>query len=637
MSLSRVFPQTVFIDLTRNRLGTNNLKWLKLRQTCRFLCTFYALWMTENLFLAVSTPKSFRESVETCIRCRRFFGRGDGEVDENFLSVGLVLDQNTTVGFQQKTLSEYTKTDCRMDSFYVIVASNSSQDLNPDNTLVNFKNNLPLELDVSEYRVALQSIYLDNRYGNIPTSILGTNTHFVLFLQDPRNSNPVATYTITDFSVQPKRFVLSVNKELTKLGTGRVVLAEIEKRIQVTLNRCFLLVHPELQKCLNFEKETLFSYCGQDYAMLSSGRGVNRFSSQNDFPVDEAKPRVIKVQLMEMNRHLSDINLVQDLAIIRVKPRHITPFYSVCERKEYFGLSSSKLAEISIRLVDENNWPLRLGHGQPTFVQLQFKRFPMISNVLRLSSLESSHFFSDNCNSSFRIILQQELDSRKWDVALSSIYLPSTTDIEAQITSNNFYIDLPDGKQLVLNELEDLTQQAFVKLVSSQLAAHYPSAAERPFQLSIEEDNVYAAFSHDAKLKISSMLSFIIGRVPSPDHANFLVLEGQKDRKVKLGKLDFDKLHPHKLLLYCNFVAPIIFGNKFGQVLKIIPYGKSVGDDDDGVIKYEASHLDFLPLLMNDRHILQFELRNSSGQVVKFKETTSEILLTLVFREKKIE
>jgi hypothetical protein len=51
-------------------------------------------------------------------------------------------------------------------------------------------------------------------------------------------------------------------------------------------------------------------------------------------------------------------------------------------------------------------------------------------------------------------------------------------------------------------------------------------------------------------------------------------------------------------------------------------------------MKYEAPHLEFLPMTMNDRSTLRFEMRNSSGDLFNFLDSSIEILLTLVFREK---
>ena len=525
-----------------------------------------------------------------------------------------------------------------MQSYYLITASNASLNLHPQNSLVTFKNALPQELDVRDFKVALQSISLDTKYGNIPNSILGTRNHLLLFLQTPESSSvPDATYDITDFTMGPQTFVATANRALSSKIEGRSRLSVSGKTVQIALNKCVLLVHPEVNKCLNFRGGVPCIYNGRRYTALNSEAGARIFKAQNDFPRSIIAPRIIKVQLAEMSQNLSDVKLVQDLAIIRVKPQRTYPFYNVCKRKEYFKLRNSRLGEISIRLVDENNWPLHLGSGQPTFLKLQLKKFPMKSFVLRLSSLESRDVFAENKASSFRIILQQQLDCDRWDVALSSIYLPSKTNVGRLLTKENFYIDVlvvgVAEKRIVLHDLNDFTAEGFVKYATAQLATAYPNRTQ-PFNLILEEGVLYLESKQDFTINISGMLAYLLAKAASPTEPKFWPLEGQQDLKKSLGKLNFDKLHPHAILIYCNFIRPLVVGNTFGRVLQMIPYFNSAEENSDGLLKYEAQHLDFIPLAMNDRAMLQFEMRNSIGDVVSFPDETAEILLTLVFREK---
>jgi hypothetical protein len=77
-----------------------------------------------------------------------------------------------------------------------------------------------------------------------------------------------------------------------------------------------------------------------------------------------------------------------------------------------------------------------------------------------------------------------------------------------------------------------------------------------------------------------------------------------------------------------------VVGHDFAKVLQMIPY---FGSDSDGatIMKYEAQHLDFLPMSTNDPTTLQFEMRNSAGDYIRFDNDDAEILLSLVFREKR--
>ena len=521
----------------------------------------------------------------------------------------------------------------------MMAVSNASADLHSQNTLVRFENELPNHIDVTGYKIALQSLHLDNKYGNIPNGVLGTRNHFLLFFTNPtKDSTPNAVCDITDFSMSPQTFVNLLNQTLGKPVKGRIRVTETAKGILVTLSKCILLVHPEMNKCLKYDG-TNFTYLNKQYIMLSSLSGVRNYSSGKDFPRQPAAPQIIKVQLQEMCCNLSDVALVQDLAVIQVKAGATHPFYNVCKRKEYFNLNSCTLNSLSVRLVDENNYPIHLNSGQPTFLKLQLKKFPMKSFVLRLSSYESKDVFTDNKSSNFRIALQQQLDCCGWDVALSSIFLPSKTDLKSQLTSQNFYIELPNDtlskQRISLHALRDLTTEEFARHLTTKLAAAFPGlGGNSPFSASVEEGVLFFQSTIDIQLHISGMLAYLLKKAVTPTQEASWLLELRVGEKKRMGTLNFEKLQPHTVLIYCNFIAPLVVGNTFARVLQMIPYynGK---EEENGTMKYEAQHLDFVPLSMNDRNMLEFEMRNSSGDIVTFQDEDKEILITLVFRENK--
>ena len=523
----------------------------------------------------------------------------------------------------------------------MLLASNASTDLHPKNTLVNFENELPGEINAIGFKIALQSISVDSKFGNIPNAVLGTSNHFLLFTDNNHvniGAAPSSLYNITDFTLSPATFARNVTKALsntTTAGRLRVLIGSATRVVQFAMKNCVLLIHSEVNKMLNMFGAETFMYQGEKYTMLNSAAATRNFYSVSELPRTKIIPKIIKVQLQQMCQHLSNVKLVQDLAIIRVKPTDVYPFYNVCKRKEYFDLVTGRLTTLAIRLVDENNYPLQLGTGQPTFVKLQLKKFPMDSTVLRLSSLESADVFQDNKSSSFRIQLQQPLACQDWDVALSSIYLPSTPNIGHLLTANNFYIELPTSgglQRLSLHGLRDFTTEGFVTHFTATVAAAFPNTPP-PVKLIVEGREIHVECSVDTTVNISTMLAYLLSKNPSPDEPAFLPLKLDSSGKKYFGAIDFKKLHPQIILLYCNFVQPLVVGNTFGQVLQMIPYYNS-GIDGGDVYKYEAQHLDFTAMSMNDRATLQFEMRNSGGDLIQFENDSAEILLTLVFREK---
>lgn len=530
------------------------------------------------------------------------------------------------------------------------MASNASTDLYSENSLVKFKNELPTAVAVDGCKIALQSINLDNKYGNIPNGILATKNHFILFHTQgntEQDVNPVASCTITDHDMTIFEFVEFITTNLKKDDTKKFEIAIINnfKRIRITLRNAVLLVHPQINSWLNFTTRPPIKFKGEAYFALSS-KNVRENFSHVDFSMIPTSPSLIKVQLEQMCSNVSGVKLVQDLAILKVNPAQY-PIDIVCKRKEYFEFNCNKLSTLSASLVDENNYPLHLSTGQPTFLKLQVKKFPMKSHVLRLSSLESSDLFSDNQNNNFQIQLKEPINFCEWDVALTSICLPTKIDMKRFFTPSNFYIILkkPNVVQhyLPLNDLIDFTPEGFVKHLNEKLKTSLITIDSSTQKLvdvfgaitfSTEEKNVHIFMSSTVEIKLSGLLAYLLHHTKtatSPTEP--VVMKGAIKQLVLMGKLDFKRLYPHVIFLYCNFIKPMTIGGSFGQVLQMIPYynGSAGGDE---IMKYEAQHLDFLPLSMNDATMLHFEMRDASGGNIYFEDATQEILITLVFRKK---
>lgn len=521
-----------------------------------------------------------------------------------------------------------------MDSFYTIAASNASLDLYPDNDLIQFKNNLPQEIDVTDYLIALQSISFDNTYGNVPNNVIGTKNHFILFSKQFEGNN-VQPVIVINLNEDITMSLSTVVKKLNVRNTPLMTVKGVNKILEIVLRKSILLVHKNVADWLYLSGETIV-YKNSKYIKLDAQTLNNKsFLAQKEFQYQASFPKMVKVQLEEMQSNIGEVKLVQDLATIVVKNKY--PFYNVCKRKEYFKLNTNRLTSVKISLVDENNFPLQVSTGHATFVKLQLKKFPMKSFPLRLSSLESSNIFTDNISSSFRIQLQQPLDERReWDVALSSVFLPSKIDKSKLLTEDNFFVDISVDKgetykRVLLNEMKDFSQAGFITYFHKKQRELF--ADKKPIELSDDKKDLHIKLEDEnVAYRISGFLGYLLARAPF-DYEEYYTFKYETAEKKYSGRLNFSKMSPHTLLIYCNFINPIVVGNVFAQVLQMIPYADSESVNGD-VMKYEAQHLDFLPVSMNDKTILQFEMRDSAGNLIHFANENSEILLTLVFREK---
>lgn len=537
-----------------------------------------------------------------------------------------------------------------MESFYMTMISNASTDLYSQNSLVSFKNELPKTINVEGLKIALQEIHIDNKFGNIPNAVLAAKKQFLLFLKGEDGqweTLPFATCDISDFFMSIQKLAAFLNEKLNTRSTTnayrfRAMVSDSKTKLHIILTNATLLVHVDVQGWMNinFHPQTLTqTYDGNTYVILSSDNQRNFMSTAICGAGDKILPKMIKVQLEEMQQNLSGVNLVQDLALFPVSQKQY-PIDIVCKRKEYFDFNCSNLTQLTARLVDENNHPLHLGNGQPTFLKLQCKRFAMKSFVLRLSSLESNSVFSNNKTNNFKIRLQETFDINSWDVALASIYLPTNINISRLLNRDNFYLEIKqagsDTVRISLHELKDFTAEGFVNHANKKLVEAF--ANPRPILKFIEEEStgnkISIRLTENVELKFSGLLAYLIHyatRATSPTEA--VAVNTRIDETLYLGTLNFQRLHPHLIFLYCNFITPVVIGNTYGQVLQMIPFYNSKENGAE-LMKFEAQHLDFLPMTMNDPTTLHFEMIDHSGEHVQFENNNQEVLLTLVFRKK---
>lgn len=515
----------------------------------------------------------------------------------------------------------------------MLLTSNASTDIHTNNNLNTFQNNLPQEINVHGYKVSLQSLSLDNKPGNVPNNVLGSKNHFRLYsTQTPSVNNLLAECDISDLTVTPLELSRILN---LRLMTDRGFTSKVQgKSIEVTLSKNItLLVSKYVSRWLNFTAGVEIQYEGDSFTALQAPETAEKIFTSAEITTTSKHPRIIKVRLEEVQQNLSSVKQVQDLALVVVKEPVAYPFYHVCRRKEYFALRDAKISNLSFSLLDEDNFPIQLGSGQATFIKIQFKKFPMDSLVLRLSSLESQHIFSDNASNSFRIQLQEPLDLRQnWEVALSSVFLPNAINYTSLLAPNDYFFGFGSGenfKKLDLNDVLEKTSNEIAQECNTRIQTLF-APTNPPINFTTDrDDNLFLKCNITCMITISGMLGYLLSKSTMVDEVVKWSLT--KDKNYNFGKIDLNKMRPHIILMYCNFIQPIVVGHTFGQVLQMIPYYNS---GEASILKYEAQHLDFISLSMNDKSVLHFELRDSRGELIPFKETDTEILLTLVFRKK---
>ena len=93
-----------------------------------------------------------------------------------------------------------------------------------------------------------------------------------------------------------------------------------------------------------------------------------------------------------------------------------------------------------------------------------------------------------------------------------------------------------------------------------------------------------------------------------------------------ISVLQLRKVFPHSIILYANFIAPIIAGNTYGRILKMFTYNQTTHK----TLFYEPENLEYEKVEDAILSNLHFELRSSSGQIIPFQDVGTSI--NIVFR-----
>lgn len=392
------------------------------------------------------------------------------------------------------------------------------------------------------------------------------------------------------------------------------------------------------------------------YVALDTPDEVKLFVMERPIsPAEKAYPMLIKLRLQEMTQHVSSVALPQDLALV---PFHATKngssLFHTVGRKEFFPLCQQlRLEELNIRLLDEEDRPLRvLSGGQPTFVKLRLVREKMDSreHILRLSSHESLDVYGSNTASDFKVRLKDKLlptdDVADWEVALSSIYHPTEIDYDKMADEENSTIEVLVGDNYMIltlvssQKVEDMTLTGLINSVNRRMTTRKMfTETEGELAVSFSEvtpGELQVEFMTDAVVGIGGLLQYLLGTAKTTAAAP-LVVRGERGTKVKLGHYDFTRIHPNILLLETDFVGQTVFGNKWSNVLQMIRF-PPLSSTTEGVksvsSRYEVQHLDFHPVSQTDLNLLSFKLKNAEGRLVSFFHPNTPVYVTLLFRKR---
>lgn len=519
------------------------------------------------------------------------------------------------------------------DSLHVIATSSASSSEYPDNINTSFVNILPQSIAeaATDYEVGFESICIANQFGNVPSSVYGSNEHILIYLHKPfqleegeeegwiENTVPNISISLKGTRYTAGSLVNYIKSECRRQLTDPdlfawhdlIFMAIPSTRLDMVTMRvadCTVLIRECLAAFLMSETQMekyqrLTRSDGQKYLVLRAD-GPKLFVMERVIvPARKVYPRLIKVCLKEMVQHVRNVSLPQELYMFAVDKSNISEgsiFYTVEENREYFPINQTRLEQLTINLVDENNCPIRVGGGgHATFVKLHFRR-KASNNImqnyppLRMSSRQSIDVYPNNRANNFKVQLTDLLlpaanmaDRNNvlvdWEVSLSSIYIPTRINYDKIVSdeSDGIWVEIKLGRGAIVRILFDLPKdlsceefvtQANEVLKEAEVDKVWGEGVAAPLKFSEKiRGELYAEFSADLRIRVSGLFLYLLGRADSM-RATPALFNIEKNSLEHMGHLDFYRLHPSILMIHCDFVSITALGNNWSNVLQMIKF-----------------------------------------------------------------
>ena len=334
------------------------------------------------------------------------------------------------------------------------------------------------------------------------------------------------------------------------------------------------------------------------------------------------------------------------LKIINIANYTENHLYYEAESREYFPVCDNHLRNISIYLRDEDNNPVKLLAGQPTYIKLKFKQIMnQESFVLQLTSSQPEEIFSNNTLANFVSELEYPIQMNgNWQVGLSSIMMPAKIApvIPLSMLSMQVYepMNLSSMTEIKFTAADFLSEDIFkmrLKQKLKQAAKHIKISYDDMGRL-----RILATSEFGYKLTISEMLAHILGeRKEKVDGAvgGITTIEvpgknqGKSGRRIQFThSIDCSRMHQNLILVHCDIISPIHTSGTKSRLLKLIPLDKTKGYGEPFII-YESKYIDYLNVEKNCISRINMELRRTDGEYVDFLTDKDRVNVTLIFRK----
>ena len=544
-----------------------------------------------------------------------------------------------------------------LPSFYMLLSSDASKALSK-NTSADFKNVLPYELDVEHYKVALQALNFECRFSPIPIYVENdkyphiTITNRFLF---ERNKAKILKEK-EEIKVKVAQGALSATKrhrtktkfirpaiEIYFNSKNYSSLQEVVNTIQHLVSRKNI-THITARLTDVNEKYAKINIKAEGY-IIWIRRSVNKWFNvaYEDDPVkdyyvynDEVVsdfiphtiiPKSVSVVLNQAKQNNIHTNAKPLLFKVPFSSNYLGPksksFYYEVTGREYYDLQTTRLTELDISLLDENNNTLSLTANQPTIIKLKFNQ--MESNdgfIVRFSSKISSSYPNNTPSINYPVDLDEH---SRWNVALTSIHFPSKINI---VIPDDLYVIIDNPSEAFSTKVNILRDTIYSNTTLVTALTDILEHLGIGVRLNEEKNVQFKGLSDPYipyQLTFSENLTSLLGGTISNDKEETFTVPTTVITPF-YDTIRVESFIPHSFFLYTDIIHPIVVASKYVQILKLIPVIPNV------TTYYESQHLDFVPLINNRLAHTHFEIRLASGELINFHENDKCVELCLLFR-----
>lgn len=545
--------------------------------------------------------------------------------------------------------------------------SNASLDLFPDNTLTTFINKLPSALEAASDRVFelhVNSIRHDQDYQCLntpkiphlwihPVSILkiingpdgigkqnllnrewkrGFHVYFPTDIANDRDLINFITSVLTERWRKEIDLLENKGREKGIIFNTRQVVIFIEEHTSAHILHVIPPPEEDPRRKLIPIKNNRY------WCMLPN----DDFLVTIDFEIKRPKQVTVEIGELENRAHGG-----KSAATYLVDKANWKGYYEQ-KRESFFQISARRLTEISVRLVDENKQPLKLGFGQPTVMSLFIRSVPVgqnsIKQYLNITSNESILHYPENNANDFRVRAHPTLnfgnEPHNWNVCLKSIIIPGAFNplpIKKCYVKAN-YVNINDARYAHsdggnFNPPTELTIDSLITILQILL---------NDTEITINETgHLSLLYVGSAELVPTYIMPFelaaIMGYRELMNHAQHsteeecVYIDAQYEQPLIFpAAIDVDLWIPKTIMLYSNLIDECPVG---GNMLPLL-YALFIRKDKMSAprIQIEPVHLEWkTPKLTNGLYEMHFWMKTEDGRNVPFLNKNDEVQIELWF------